>query len=144
MPAASGDTVAVHYKGTLEDGTVFDSSEGRSPLTFTLGAGEVISGFEEAVIGLEPGATATVTLAPEDAYGPYYDEAVEEVALEAFGEGAPPVGAMVSVIAEDGTELAAIVTAISDDLMTATVDFNHPLAGRTLTFEIELVEIVGK
>ncbi|MGB4593670.1 MAG: peptidylprolyl isomerase [Coriobacteriia bacterium] len=143
MPAASGDKVSVHYSGTLDDGSVFDSSEGRSPLEFTLGAGEVITGFEEAVFGLEPGEKTTVTLTPENAYGPRYEEAVQEVPLEAFGEGAPPVGAVISVIADDGSELAATVTAIAEDLTTATVDFNHPLAGRTLTFEIELVEIAG-
>lgn len=143
MPASSGDKVAVHYRGTLEDGSQFDSSEGRSPLEFTLGAGEVISGFEAAVVGLEPGQKATVTITPDQAYGPRYDEAVQEVPLEAFGEAAPPLGAMISVIADDGSELAATVTAISEDLTTATVDFNHPLAGRTLTFEIELVEVVG-
>ncbi|MHB1342541.1 MAG: FKBP-type peptidyl-prolyl cis-trans isomerase [Coriobacteriia bacterium] len=143
MPAVSGDTVLVHYRGTLDDGSEFDSSEGREPLQFTIGEGEVISGFETAVIGIEPGASATVTIAPEEAYGPRYDEAVQEVPLEAFGEAAPPVGAVISVIADDGSEMAATVTAISEDLTTATVDFNHPLAGRTLTFEIELVQIVG-
>lgn len=143
MPAVSGDKVIVHYRGTLDDGSEFDSSEGREPLQFTLGAGEVIPGFEAAIIGLEPGATATVTIVPEEAYGPRYDEAVQEVPLEAFGEAAPPVGSVISVIADDGSEMAATVTAISEDLTTATVDFNHPLAGRTLTFEIELVEVVG-
>ncbi len=141
MPAAPGDTVTVHYRGLLEDGTVFDSSEGREPLTFTLGAGEVIPGFEQGVIGLEPGDKATVTIQPDDAYGPRYEEAVQEVPLDLFGESAPDVGMLVNVIAEDGTPLTAQITAISDDLMNATLDFNHPLAGRTLTFEIELISI---
>lgn len=142
MPARSGDTVTVHYRGTLEDGTVFDSSEGRAPLLFTLGAGDVISGFEAAVIGLEVGEKAVATIPPEEAYGPRHEEAVQEVPIDLFGEAAPDIGDVVSVIADDGSQLAATVAAISDDLMTVTLDFNHPLAGRTLTFEIELVEIV--
>ncbi len=142
MPAVSGDTVTVHYTGTLADGTTFDSSEGREPLLFTLGAGDVIPGFESAVLGLEPGDTASITIAPEDAYGPRYDEAVQEVPIEAFGEGAPDVGAVITVIADDDSRMAATVVAVSDDLMTVTVDFNHPLAGKELQFEVELVAIV--
>lgn len=141
MAAASGDTVSVHYTGTLEDGTIFDSSEGRAPLLFTLGAGDVIPGFEQAVIGLEVGEKATVTIQPEDAYGPRFEEAVQTVPVDLFGEAAPPVGAQFSVRADDGTDLAATVIGLSDDLVDVTVDFNHPLAGRVLTFDIELVEV---
>lgn len=144
MPARNGDTVTVHYRGTLEDGTVFDSSEGRAPLLFTLGEGDVIPGFEAAVLGLEVGEKAIATISPEEGYGPRYEEAVQEVPIDLFGEAAPDIGDVVSVIADDGTQLAATVSAISDDLMTVTLDFNHPLAGRTLTFEIELVEIVER
>lgn len=144
MPARNGDTVTVHYRGTLEDGTVFDSSEGRAPLLFTLGEGDVIPGFEAAVLGLEVGEKAIATIPPEEGYGPRYEEAVQEVSIDLFGEAAPDIGDVVSVIADDGTQLAATVSAISDDLMTVTLDFNHPLAGRTLTFEIELVEIVER
>ncbi len=142
MPAVSGDTVTVHYKGTLADGTQFDSSEGREPLLFTLGVGDVIPGFDAAVVGLEPGEKATVTIAPDDAYGPRYDEAIQEVPADAFGEGLPEIGAVITVIADDNSRMAATVVAISDDLTTVTVDFNHPLAGEELTFEIELVAIV--
>ncbi|MCL4079391.1 peptidylprolyl isomerase [Coriobacteriia bacterium Es71-Z0120] len=144
MPARSGDTVTVHYRGMLEDGTVFDASEGRAPLLFTLGEGDVIPGFEAAVLGLEVGEKAVATIPPEEAYGPRYEEAVQEVPIDLFGEAAPEIGDVVSVIADDGSQLAATVSAISDDLMTVTLDFNHPLAGRTLTFEIELVEIVER
>lgn len=144
MPARPGDTVTVHYRGTLEDGTVFDSSEGRAPLLFTLGEGDVIPGFEAAVLGLEVGDKAVATVPPEEGYGPRYEEAVQEVPIDLFGEAAPEIGDVVSVIADDGTQLAATVSDISDDLMTVALDFNHPLAGRTLTFEIELVEIVER
>lgn len=142
MPAVSGDTVTVHYRGTLADGTQFDSSEGREPLLFTLGAGDVIPGFETAVLGLEPGDKATVVIPPEEAYGPRYEEAVQIVPVDAFGESAPEIGATVTVIADDNSRMSATVTAISEDLVDVTLDFNHPLAGEELTFEIELVEIV--
>jgi len=142
MPAVSGDTVTVHYTGRLADGSTFDSSEGREPLLFTLGAGDVIPGFDAAVIGLEPGEKATVVIPPEEAYGPRYDEALQEVPVDAFGEGLPDIGAVITVIADDDSRMAARVVAVSDDLVNVTVDFNHPLAGEQLTFEIELVEII--
>lgn len=142
MPAISGDAVTVHYRGSLADGSEFDSSQGREPLLFTLGAGDVIPGFEAAVLGLEVGDKTTVVIPPEEAYGPRYEEAVQVVPIDAFGEGAPEVGAIITVIAEDDSRMSATVTAISEDLMDVTLDFNHPLAGEELTFEIELVGIV--
>jgi peptidylprolyl isomerase len=142
MAVASGDTVSVHYTGTLEDGTTFDSSEGRAPLLFTLGAGDVIPGFEQAVIGLEIGEKATVTIQPEDAYGPVFEEAIQTVPVDLFGEAAPPVGAQFSVRADDDSDLMGRVVSLSEDLVDVTVDFNHPLAGKVLTFDIELVELV--
>lgn len=143
MAAATGDTVAVHYTGVLEDGSTFDTSEGREPIRFTLGAGDVIPGFEQAVVGLEPGQTATVTIQPEDAYGPRQEGAAQTVPVEAFGDTAPPVGARFTATTEDGVDLPARVVALSDDEKSVVVDFNHPLAGRVLTFQIQLVEIVA-
>jgi peptidylprolyl isomerase len=142
MPARQGDTVAVEYEGRLEDGTVFDSSEGRAPLLFTIGAGDVLPDFEGAVVGLEVGQTVTVTIPPEAAYGTYIAEAVEVVPVDVFGEADPPVGAEFSVIGEDGEVYVGRVASISDDLVDVTVDFNHPLAGHALTFTITLSEIV--
>lgn len=141
MPAANGDTVAVHYTGTLDDGSQFDSSEGREPLSFTLGEGEVIPGFESAVLGLEPGESATIVIAPEDAYGPRHDEAIQDVSMELFGENVPPLGVIITLVAPDGTQMQATVAAFAEDGTSATLDFNHPLAGQTLHFDIELVEI---
>lgn len=141
MPARSGDTVSVDYEGRLEDGSVFDTSTGRAPLIFTIGEGAVLPMFESAVIGLEPGETTTVEIPAEEAYGPYYDEAVQEVPVDIFGEGLPPIGGEFSVMGEDGSHYGCRVTAISDDMVNVTVDFNHPLAGHALTFDITLAEI---
>jgi peptidylprolyl isomerase len=142
MPVVSGDTVTVHYRGTLADGSVFDASEGREPLLFTVGEGDVIPGFDSAVLGLEVGEKKTVVIPSDEAYGPRYDEAVQVVPADAFGESTPEIGAIITVIADDSSRMAARIVSISEDLVDVTVDFNHPLAGEELTFEIELVEIV--
>lgn len=141
MAPNAGDTVLVHYRGTLADGSEFDSSEGRDPLRFTLGSGEVIQGFEDAVAGLAVGESTTVTIAPEDAYGPRYEDAVQTVRASDFAEGQEPfVGGMVSIVSPDGQHLAAEITSVEDD--EVVLDFNHPLAGKELTFELTLVEVV--
>ena len=139
MAPKDGDTVRVHYKGTLEDGTVFDSSEGRDPLEFQIGEGQVIPGFNDAAAGLDVGNSVTVTIPSCDAYGDSMDEAVQTVPLSAFPE-APEQGMMVELQAPDGRKLAAVVAEIGEE--NAELDFNHPLAGKDLTFDIELVEIV--
>ena len=144
MPARSGDTVAVDYEGRLEDGTVFDSSAGRAPLLFTLGIGDVLPMFEAAVIGLELGEQATVTIPPEEAYGEHIAEAVQVVPVDVFGEAEPPVGGEFNVIGDDDQEYTGRVISISDDRVNVTVDFNHPLAGHALTFDITLVELHPK
>lgn len=141
MAPKPGDTVRVHYRGTLDDGSEFDSSAGREPLEFEVGAGEVIPGFDTAVADLEIGQSATVTIPPCDAYGEHMDEAMQEFPLDAFGGQVPELGWAVELQAPDGQRVAATVVEIGDDIVT--LDFNHPLAGQTLTFEIELVEIVG-
>ena len=139
MAPEAGQKVRVHYRGTLDDGTEFDSSEGRDPLEFEVGSGEVIPGFDAAVADLEPGAKATVTIPACDAYGERIDEAMQVVPIDAFPEP-PEEGWMVEVSAPDGQRMAATVTTVGTD--TAVLDFNHPLAGQNLTFEIELVEVV--
>jgi peptidylprolyl isomerase len=138
MQVKSGDTVQVHYRGTLLGGAQFDSSEGRDPLGFTVGAGQVIPGFEAAVIGLEPGGTATVTIEPADAYGPKHEQLVQTVSLEDFA-AEPYVGGMVTLVSPEGDEMPGRIVAIEGD--EVTLDFNHPLAGQTLVFEIELVAV---
>ena len=139
MAAKSGDTVRVHYTGTLDDGTTFDSSEGRDPLEFTVGSGQVIPGFDAAVDGLEVGEAKKVTIPSKEAYGEHNPEAQQCVPKEAF-EQEPEVGGVVELAAPDGRKLAAVIAEIAEEQVT--LDFNHPLAGKDLTFDIELVEVV--
>ncbi len=132
-PAADGDTVAVHYTGTLDDGSQFDSSAGREPLEFVVGSGQVISGFDEAVRGLEVGESRTVRMEPADAYGEVRDDMVLTVPADQAPEGLN-VG---DQVAAGG--MPATVVAIDDD--SVTIDANHQLAGEALTFDVELVAI---
>lgn len=138
--AKAGDKVKVHYTGTLSDGTVFDSSLEREPLEFTLGEGQVIPGFEEAVVGMEPGGTKNITLAPDQAYGDYNAEAVTDVPRDQIPPHiAPEVGMMLEVRLETGQPAHVIITEVSDE--SVTLDGNHPLAGKDLSFDLSLVEI---
>lgn len=138
MSASEGDTVRVHYTGTLPDGEEFDSSRDREPLEFTLGEGRVIPGFTDIVEGMEPGETAEETLAPERAYGERDEERMIEVEREQVPDDIE-VGEQLEVQQPDGRRARVSVAEIGDD--TVTLDGNHPLAGRELTFEVELVEI---
>ena len=138
--ATSGDTVHVHYTGRLEDGTVFDSSEGRDPLEFTLGEGAVIAGFEKAVEGLAVGETADARLDPEQAYGPVREDLVMAVPREQLPDGmTPAVGDRLAMQTADGQNVP--VTVVEADDAVVRIDANHPLAGKTLIFELELVQI---
>ncbi len=131
--AQPGDTVSVHYTGTLDDGSQFDSSVGGDPLTFMVGQGQMIAGFDSAVLEMEVGDTKTVRLAPEEAYGPHMPDRVIEVPRAEAPDGLQ-VGQQVML-----GQTPAVVANITDELVT--VDANHPLAGQALTFEIELVSI---
>ena len=139
--AANGHTVRVHYTGTLVDGRTFDSSKGRDPLEFIVGGGQVIGGFDEAVAGMAPGDTKTVTIAAEAAYGPHRPELVQELPRSAI----PPEvdltpGNRLAAKDQAGNELVLTVVDVDDE--KARLDANHPLAGEDLTFEIELVEVL--
>lgn len=136
----AGDTVHIHYTGTLEDGTQFDSSAGRDPLEFTVGGGQVIPGFDQAVEGMAVGDSKKVNVAPEQAYGEHHDQMVQEVPKSALPpEMEPEVGQSLSAKNQDGQEILLTVTEVKDDAIV--VDGNHPLAGKALNFEIELVKI---
>lgn len=138
--AKSGDTVRIHYTGTLDDGTQFDSSEGRDPLEFALGGGQVIPGFDSAVDGMTVGESKSVTIAPEQAYGERHEQLVQQVPKSALPEDMKPeVGMQLQSQSPDGQVMNLVVTEVEE--ATITVDANHPLAGQALTFAIELVEI---
>lgn len=137
MPVKIGDTVRVHYTGKLADGTQFDTSEGRDPLAFTVGGGQVIPGFERAVIGLAAGDTITVNIEHEDAYGPRQEQLSHTVSRDDFATE-PFVGGEVNLVSPEGDEIPGRIVAIEGD--EVILDFNHPLAGKKLAFEITLVE----
>lgn len=139
MQAKQGDTVHVHYRGTLDDGTEFDSSEGGEPISFTIGGGEVIPGFEQAIEGMSPGEKKTQRMEPSSAYGERRDELVFTVPKEQMPEGDLEVGDMLQVGFPDGSSSAVQVSAMEGE--TVELDANHPLAGKPLTFELELVRI---
>ena len=139
--ATTGDTVRVHYTGMLPDGTVLDSSRGGDPLEFTLGRGEVIPGIEQAIAGMSPGESKSIWVTADEAYGPHDDDLMLMVEKSRFPEhiqpepgqrlrmrrqGVPPV--MVTVVDVDGEEVI--------------LDANHPLAGRDLTFDLQLLEVI--
>ena len=140
MPQAkAGDTVRIHYTGTLQDGTVFDSSQGREPLEFTLGSGQVIPGFDSAVSGMEVGASRKVTIPAAEAYGPRRDDMILAIPREQVPPGInPEVGEQLQV--GQGQE-QFLVTVAEVNEREVVLDGNHPLAGEDLTFELELVSI---
>jgi peptidylprolyl isomerase len=138
--AKTGDTVKVHYTGALEDGTQFDSSRDRGPLRFTLGDSQIISGFETAVEGMSVGATKTVTIPAEDAYGPYRDELKREVPRNAIPDDVDlREGIVLDAQRPDGQTLRFRVLDFDDQKVK--IDANHPLAGKDLTSELELMEL---
>ncbi|MGB5510373.1 MAG: peptidylprolyl isomerase [Woeseiaceae bacterium] len=139
--AKPGDTVRIHYTGTLDDGTQFDSSSGRDPLEFSLGGGGVIPGFDAAVSGMHVGESKSVTIAPEDAYGERHEKLVHQVPRDILPEDMEPAAGMrLQSQSPAGQVMNLVITEVGED--TITVDANHPLAGFALTFAIELVEIV--
>jgi len=139
--AKSGDTVRIHYTGTLDDGTQFDSSAGRDPLEFALGGGQVIPGFDNAVDGMSVGDSKTVTIPPVEAYGERHEQLVQQVPRSAVPEDIEPaVGMQLQSQSPDGQIMNLVVVQVEDE--SITLDANHPLSGQALTFAIELVEIV--
>jgi peptidylprolyl isomerase len=138
--AKKGDTVKVHYTGKLDDGSVFDTSADREPLQFTIGEGQIIPDFEQAVVGMNPGDSKTVQIPSDRAYGPHREEMVMEVDRNEFpADLEPKVDQRLQVSQQDGQTFAVTVTAVSETKVT--LDGNHPLAGKDLTFDIQLSEI---
>ncbi|MFC1648725.1 peptidylprolyl isomerase [Nanoarchaeota archaeon] len=139
--AKEGDTVKVHYKGTLDNGEVFDSSDGKDPLEFKLGAQQVIKGFNDAVVGMEPGKKKKIHIPKEEAYGEANPQLVQQIPKSNFGDSEIKEGMILGFKAPGlDQEIPGIVKKIEGD--TVTVDFNPPMAGNDLNFELTLVEIV--
>jgi len=137
----TGDTVRVHYTGRLQDGTVFETSVGSEPLEFTLGQGQTIPGFEQAVIGMQVGESKTVTIPVDQAYGLHRDDLILEVSRDELPDDLEPtVGMQLQMNQGDGGIIIVTITEVSET--TIKIDANHPLAGQDLTFDIELIDIV--
>lgn len=138
--ATHGDRVKVHYIVSLEDGTEVDTSLGGPPMEFVIGDGELLEGFEEAVVGMKPGQTKATIVSPEKAYGPYHDALVVQLPRERI----PPnvdlmVGENLEVTTESDRTIVATIIAVSESMVT--LDANHPLAGKELSVEIRLLEL---
>ena len=140
IKAKDGDTVRVQYTGKLEDGSVFDSSVENNSLQFTIGKGQVLHGVEQAVIGMHPQQSKTVRVPAAEAYGPHRDEMTTQVQRSQFPASVKlKVGQRLQINQKNGQSIAVSVLGLSAS--TVTVDANHPLAGKDLTFDLQLVEI---
>ncbi|MFQ6069463.1 MAG: peptidylprolyl isomerase [Candidatus Aminicenantales bacterium] len=136
----SGDSVRIHYTGKFEDGSVFDSSKDGEPLQFEVGTGQIIEGLDKAVIGMHLGEKKSVTVNPEQGFGPYNENLLLEMPREKIPEHiSPEIEMKLQLVDEKGNALPVVVKEISDDLIK--LDANHPLAGKVLVFDIELLEI---
>ncbi len=140
MPIKNEDKIKVEYTGMLEDGTVFDTSEGIGPLEFEVGSGQVISGFDNAVIGMEVGEEKKVELAPSEAYGDYDSNLIKKIPMNKLPPGEEPKPGMVLELrTSDGIGFPARITEVAEK--DITIDLNHPLAGKTLIFQIKIVDV---
>jgi len=136
----NGDTVKVHYHGRLTDGTTFDTSEGRGPLEFEVGAQQVIKGFDEGVLGMAIGDKKTIHIPAEDAYGTSSQERMIEFPRNQFPpDMTPEIGMQLNLRNQDGHDFPVVIAEIREDVVV--LDANHPLAGKDLVFDVELVEI---
>lgn len=141
MIAEKGKKIQVHYTGTLSDGEVFDSSRGRSPLEFTVGAGQMIPGFDKGVEGMRVGEERTLVLPPDLAYGTKRNDRVFSVSRDVMPENyEPSVGDSLQMMTRGGTPMSVTVTSVGED--SVELDANHRLAGKELTFKVELMEIL--
>ena len=142
MAVKKGDKIKVEYTGTLEDGTVFDSTEKQGkPLEFEVGGGQLIKGFDEAVVGMEKGKEKEITLKPEEAYGEPNEQLIKEIPKEQLPkEPEAKEGMMLMVGLPDGKQLPAKIAKVGEK--TVTLDLNHPLAGKVLKFKLKVVDII--
>ncbi len=139
--AKYGDTVKVHYTGKLEDGSIFDTSINRDPLQFTIGEGQIIPGFEQAVIGMNTGESKTAKIPADKAFGPHRKEMVLVVDKKQFpGHLKLAIGEQLQIPQGEGRTIVVVVTDVSES--NVTLDANHPLAGKDLIFDIQLIEVI--
>jgi len=139
MAIKQGDKIKVEYTGTLEDGTVFDSSEGKQPLEFTAGTGMVIPGFDKAVIGMKRGDEQEISIAPKDAYGELNGDLKKEIPRTALPQDQEPQVGMGLMMNSPQGQIPARISAVTEE--SITLDFNHPLAGKALNFKIKIADI---
>ena len=140
MPIKKGDKVKVDYTGTLEDGTIFDTSEGKQPLEFEAGSGQLIKGFDNGVIGMEKGEEKEIKIEKDEAYGDLNPELLKKIPRDKLPpEQEPKPGMMLAMATPDGKQIPAKITEVDDKEIT--IDLNHPLAGKTLIFKIKVVDI---
>lgn len=141
--ANEGDTVTVHYTGTLDDGSVFETTVGLAPIQFTIGENQMPPPVERGVVGMKPGESVTLRIAADDAFGPRREEMVMEIDRSRLeGHLKPEVGHLLQITWPDNQTTLATVLGVTDS--TVTVDANHPLAGKDLTLDIRLVEILQR
>ncbi|PWE31328.1 peptidylprolyl isomerase [Maritimibacter sp. 55A14] len=139
--AQTGDKVRIHYTGTLDDGSTFDSSEGRDPLEFTVGSGEIIPGLDNEIAGMEVGEKKSVKVDATEAYGPHDPNRTQAVPRETVPDHIPlDIGTQLQMQTPDGQAVAVSVAEVTEN--EVVLDANHPLAGKDLNFAVELVEIV--
>ncbi len=140
MPIKKGDKIKVEYTGTLEDGTVFDTSEGKQPLEFEAGSGQLIKGFDDAVIGMEKDEEKEIKIEKDQAYGDVNPELLKKIPRDKLPpEQEPKPGMMLAMSTPDGKQIPAKIAEVDDKEIT--IDLNHPLAGKTLIFKIKVVDI---
>src|SRR3989338_6663204 len=139
MTIKEGSKVKIHYTGTLDDGTVFDSSEGREALEFTVGQHQVICGFEEGVMNIEVGEEKTIDMTPEHGYGERHEQMVQKVPKNLFKDFTPEKGQQIGLMSKDGRQMMATVVDISAEMVT--LDLNHQLAGKNLHFKVKIVSV---
>jgi FKBP-type peptidyl-prolyl cis-trans isomerase 2 len=136
----NGKIVAVHYTGKLTDGITFDSSEGRDPLKFQVGSGQIIPGFENAILGKNVGDKVTINISPDEAYGQVREDLIVKVSMDQM-PGEVQVGQALQAQADNGQSVNVIIKEVNEDHVI--IDGNHPLAGKELVFDIEVVEVEG-
>ncbi|MCR9068861.1 MAG: peptidylprolyl isomerase [Rhodobacteraceae bacterium] len=138
--AKTGTTVSIHYTGTLADGTTFDSSQGRDPLSFEMGKGQIIPGLEAALDGMSEGDSKTVTIPADQAYGPRQEDAMQQIPRASVPDDIPlDPGTQLQMQTPDGRAVPVMVADVTEE--TVTLDANHPLAGEDLTFAVEVVKV---